>query len=145
MQPGGGYAPSPWEWGQRLGLATALLGDPEVLVLDEPVNGLDPEGIRWIRRLLRQRADAGGTVVLSSHVLAELAEVADDVVVIAGGRVRAAGTLEEVAAGYANLEEAFFSLTAPTGGEAGGGTGQAGGTGRAGRAGRDEREDGGRS
>ena len=71
--------------GQRLGLATALLGDPEVLVLDEPVNGLDPEGIRWIRRLLRQRADAGGTVLLSSHVLAELAEVADDVVVIAGG------------------------------------------------------------
>lgn len=102
--------------GQRLGLATALLGDPEVLILDEPVNGLDPEGIRWIRTLLRQRADAGGTVLLSSHVLAELAEVADDVVVIAGGRVRAAGTLEEVAAGYANLEEAFFSLTAPTGG-----------------------------
>ena len=134
--------------GQRLGLATALLGDPEVLVLDEPVNGLDPEGIRWIRRLLRQRADAGGTVLLSSHVLAELTEVADDVVVIAGGRVRAAGTLEEVAAGYANLEEAFFSLTAPTGGEAGGGASQAGRTGRAdraGRAGRDEREDGGRS
>ena len=132
--------------GQRLGLATALLGDPEVLVLDEPVNGLDPEGIRWIRRLLRQRADAGGTVLLSSHVLAELAEVADDVVVIAGGRVRAAGTLEEVAAGYANLEEAFFSLTAPTGGEAGsevgGGAGQAGRTGRADRAGQAEREDG---
>ena len=111
----------------------------EVLVLDEPVNGLDPEGIRWIRRLLRQRADAGGTVLLSSHVLAELAEVADDVVVIAGGRVRAAGTLEEVAAGYANLEEAFFSLTAPTGGEAGGGASQAGRTGRA------EREEGVRS
>ena len=101
--------------GQRLGL-----GDPEVLILDEPVNGLDPEGIRWIRMLLRHRADTGGTVLLSSHVLAELAEVADDVVVIAGGRVRAAGTLEEVAAGYANLEEAFFSLTAPAGGEAGG-------------------------
>ena len=131
--------------GQRLGLATALLGDPEVLILDEPVNGLDPEGIRWIRRLLRQRADAGGTVLLSSHVLAELAEVADDVVVIAGGRVRAAGTLEEVAAGYANLEEAFFSLTAPTGGEAGGrgggGAGQAGRTGRADRVGRTGRAD----
>ena len=132
--------------------ATALLGDPEVLILDEPVNGLDPEGIRWIRRLLRQRADAGGTVLLSSHVLAELAEVADDVVVIAGGRVRAAGTLEEVAAGYANLEEAFFSLTAPTGGEAGsevgGGAGQAGRTGRAdreGRVGRAERKEGVRS
>ena len=115
--------------GQRLGLATALLGDPEVLVLDEPVNGLDPEGIRWIRTLLRQRADAGGTVLLSSHVLAELGEVADDVIVIAGGRVRAAGTLGDVAAGYANLEEAFFSLTAPTGGKAGG---------RGGRAGREE-------
>ena len=131
--------------GQRLGLATALLGDPEVLILDEPVNGLDPEGIRWIRRLLRQRTDAGGTVLLSSHVLAELAEVADDVVVIAGGRVRAAGTLEEVAAGYANLEEAFFSLTAPTGGETGsgvgGGAGQAGRTGRADRVGRTGRAD----
>ena len=127
--------------GQRLGLATALLGDPEVLVLDEPVNGLDPEGIRWIRRLLRQRADAGGTVLLSSHVLAEVAD--DDV--IAGGRVRAAGTLEEVAAGYANLEEAFFSLTTPTGGEAGGGSGQAGRTGRTDRAGRAERKKGVRS
>ena len=115
--------------GQRLGLATALLGDPEVLVLDEPVNGLDPEGIRWIRTLLRQRAGAGGTVLLSSHVLAELGEVADDVVVIAGGRVRAAGALEEVAAGYKSLEEAFFSLTSPSGGGAGG---------RGGRAGREE-------
>jgi len=125
---------------QRIGIARALALEPSLLVLDEPVNGLDPEGIRWIRRLLRQRADAGGTVLLSSHVLAELAEVADDVVVIAGGRVRAAGTLEEVAAGYANLEEAFFSLTAPTGGEAGSGVG--GGTGRTGRA---EREEGVRS
>ena len=97
--------------GQRLGLATALLGDPQVLVLDEPINGLDPDGIRWIRRLLRARADAGGTVLLSSHVLSELAEVADDVVVIADGRVRAAGTLAEVASGCAGLEDAFFSLT----------------------------------
>ena len=97
--------------GQRLGLAVALLGDPEVLVLDEPVNGLDPDGIRWIRTLLRSRAEAGGTVLVSSHVLAELAEVADDVVVIADGRVRAAGTLSEVVSGYSSLEEAFFSLT----------------------------------
>ena len=96
---------------QRLGLAAALLGDPEVLILDEPVNGLDPEGILWIRTLLRRRADTGGTVLLSSHVLAELAEVADDVVVIADGRVRAAGTLDEIAAGYSSLEEAFFSMT----------------------------------
>ena len=98
---------------QRLGLAAALLGDPEVLVLDEPVNGLDPDGIRWIRTLLRSRAEAGGTVLVSSHVLAELAEVADDVVVIADGRVRAAGTLAEVASGHSSLEEAFFSLTGP--------------------------------
>ena len=122
--------------GQRLGLAAALLGDPEVLILDEPVNGLDPEGIRWIRTLLRRRADAGGTVLLSSHVLAELAEVADDVVVIAHGRVRAAGTLTEIAAGHSSLEEAFFSLT---GGEFGG---RAGVSGRAGLAGRPTRAEG---
>ena len=132
--------------GQRLGLATALLGDPEVLVLDEPVNGLDPEGIRWIRRLLRQRADAGGTVLLSSHVLAELAEVADDVVVIAGGRVRAAGTLDEIAAGYASLEEAFFSLTGGGSGRAPGGRAPFGGrSGRPGHADRGGRGEGGRA
>lgn len=99
--------------GQRLGLAAALLGDPEILILDEPVNGLDPAGIRWMRDLMRERAAAGGTVLVSSHVLGELAEVADDVVVIAEGRVRAAGTLTEVAGGHRDLEEAFFSLTAP--------------------------------
>ena len=96
---------------QRLGIATALLGEPEVLVLDEPINGLDPEGIRWIRRLVREHAAAGGTVLLSSHVIAELAEVADDVVVIAGGTVRATGTLAEVAVGHSSLEDAFFALT----------------------------------
>ncbi|SPT53673.1 ABC-type transporter ATP-binding protein EcsA [Actinomyces bovis] len=96
---------------QRLGLAAALLGEPEVLVLDEPINGMDPEGMVWIRSLLRERAAAGGTVLVSSHMLSELSEVADDVVVIAQGSVRAAGTLAEVAAGYANLEEAFFALT----------------------------------
>lgn len=101
--------------GQRLGLAAALLGEPETLVLDEPVNGLDPGGIRWVRDLMRGHAEAGGTVLVSSHALAELAEVADDVVVISEGRIRAAGTLAEVADGYADLEEAFFSLTAPTG------------------------------
>lgn len=101
--------------GQRLGLAAALLGEPETLVLDEPVNGLDPGGIRWVRGLMRGHAEAGGTVLVSSHALAELAEVADDVVVISEGRIRAAGTLAEVADGYADLEEAFFSLTAPTG------------------------------
>ncbi len=98
--------------GQRLGLAAALLGEPEALVLDEPANGLDPEGIRWLRGLLRRRADDGGTVLLSSHLMSEVAGIADDLVVIARGRVVAAGTLAEVTAGHAGLEEAFFALTA---------------------------------
>ncbi|TDD68741.1 ATP-binding cassette domain-containing protein [Jiangella aurantiaca] len=97
--------------GQRLGLAAALLGEPAALVLDEPVNGLDPEGIRWIRRLLRSHADAGGTVLLSSHLMAEVAELADDLVVIAAGRVVAAGPLDRVTAGHPTLEDAFFALT----------------------------------
>jgi ABC-2 type transport system ATP-binding protein len=97
--------------GQRLGIATALLGEPDTLVLDEPVNGLDPEGIRWIRQLLRGHADAGGTVLLSSHLMSEVTDVADDLVVIAAGRIVKAGTLAEVTAGYADLETAFFALT----------------------------------
>lgn len=97
--------------GQRLGLAAALLGGPEALVLDEPVNGLDPEGIRWIRGLLRGHADGGGTVLLSSHLMSEVAGIADDLVVIAGGRVAATGALDEVTAGHASLEDAFFALT----------------------------------
>jgi ABC-2 type transport system ATP-binding protein len=97
--------------GQRLGLACALLGEPETLVLDEPVNGLDPEGIRWIRGLLRAHADAGGTVLLSSHFMGEVADVADDLVVIAGGRIVADGTLDEVTHRYDTLEDAFFALT----------------------------------
>ncbi|WP_298130029.1 ATP-binding cassette domain-containing protein [Micropruina sp.] len=97
--------------GQRLGLAAALLGEPEVLVLDEPVNGLDPEGIRWIRGLLRGHADAGGTVLLSSHLMSEVAGLADDIVMIAGGRIVASGPLDEVTSGYADLEDAFFALT----------------------------------
>ncbi|MCL3777216.1 MULTISPECIES: ATP-binding cassette domain-containing protein [unclassified Actinomyces] len=101
--------------GQRLGLAAALLGDPEILILDEPVNGLDPAGIRWMRDLMRERARAGGTVLVSSHVLSELAEVADDITVISEGRVRASGTLAEVARGHSDLEEAFFALTSPEG------------------------------
>ena len=96
---------------EQVGLATALLGEPGTLVLDEPVNGLDPEGIRWIRGLLRQHADAGGTVLLSSHLMSEVAEIADDLVVIASGRIVAAGPLDEVTAGYATLEDAFFGLT----------------------------------
>lgn len=100
--------------GQRLGLATALLGEPRALVLDEPVNGLDPEGIRWIRGLLRGHADAGGTVLLSSHLMGEVAGVADDVVLLAGGRVVAAGPIADVTAGHASLEDAFFALTTGT-------------------------------
>ena len=100
--------------GQRLGIAAALLGEPETLVLDEPVNGLDPEGIRWIRGLLRGLADAGGTVLLSSHLMSEVADVADDLVVIAAGRIVTTGTVTDVTAGYADLEEAFFALTGVT-------------------------------
>jgi ABC-2 type transport system ATP-binding protein len=77
---------------QRLGIATALIGDPEVLVLDEPANGLDPAGIRWMRDLLRGFANRGGTVLLSSHLLHEIEVVADDLVVIGSGRIVAAGT-----------------------------------------------------
>ena len=95
--------------GQRLGLATALLGKPERLVLDEPVNGLDPQGVRWIRRLLRAHADAGGTVLLSSHLIGELAEIVDDVVIINGGRIKAWGGVVDVMSGHPSLEEAFFA------------------------------------
>ena len=72
---------------QRLGIATALIGDPEVLILDEPANGLDPAGIRWMRDLLRDYADRGGTVLLSSHLLHEIEVIADDIVVIGNGRI----------------------------------------------------------
>ncbi len=77
---------------QRLGIATALIGDPEVLILDEPANGLDPAGIRWMRDLLRGYADRGGTVLLSSHLLHEIEVIADDIVVIGHGRIVAQGT-----------------------------------------------------
>jgi ABC-2 type transport system ATP-binding protein len=84
---------------QRLGLAAALLGDPEVLVLDEPANGLDPAGVAWLRSLLRAHAEAGGTVLISSHLLAELAQLIDDVVIIVSGRVSFAAPLESLFAG----------------------------------------------
>lgn len=83
---------------QRLGLAHALLGEPEVLILDEPVNGLDPAGIRWMRALLRDFADNGGTVLLSSHLLREVEAVADDLVIIGSGRILAQGSAEELLA-----------------------------------------------
>src|SRR3954447_13930004 len=81
---------------QRLGIATALIGEPEVLILDEPANGLDPAGIRWMRDLLRDYADRGGTVLLSSHLLHEIEVVADDIVVIGNGRIVAQGAKSEL-------------------------------------------------
>ena len=84
---------------QRLGIAHALLGDPEVLILDEPANGLDPAGIRWMRDLLRGYADRGGTVLLSSHLLNEIERVADEIIVIGHGRIVAQGTKEQLLAG----------------------------------------------
>jgi ABC-2 type transport system ATP-binding protein len=78
---------------QRLSLATALLGDPAVLILDEPANGLDPEGVHWLRGFLRQLADQGRTVLVSSHVLAEVAQTVDQVVIIASGRLVTQSTL----------------------------------------------------
>ncbi len=82
--------------GQRLGLAQALLGDPPVVILDEPANGLDPEGIIWIRTFMRYLADQGRTVFVSSHVLSELGQVVDELIVIGKGRLLASGSLHEV-------------------------------------------------
>nr|WP_240670481.1 ATP-binding cassette domain-containing protein [Actinoplanes solisilvae] len=97
--------------GQRLGLAGALLGDPPVLVLDEPVNGLDPDGVRWIRELMRSLAAEGRTVFVSSHLLSEMQVTADHLVVIGHGRLVADAPLDEIVAGHASLEDAYYSLT----------------------------------
>jgi ABC-2 type transport system ATP-binding protein len=94
---------------QRLGLAGALLGRPRLLVLDEPANGLDPEGIRWLRDLLRDYVRDGNSVLISSHLLSEVAHTVDDVVIIAEGRARAQCPLAELKA--PNLEDAFLELT----------------------------------
>ena len=94
---------------QRLGLAQALLGDPRVLILDEPANGLDPEGIFWMRGLLRDFADRGGTVLLSSHLLREVEEVADHLVVIGNGRIVADGAKRDLLAGSGVLVRALES------------------------------------
>ena len=99
---------------QRLGLAAALLGDPPVLLLDEPSNGLDPAGIAWLRGMLRGFANEGRTVVVASHVLSEIAQTADHVVIVSAGQVRFAGPLDEI--GAANtLESAFLKLTVSPG------------------------------
>jgi len=84
---------------QRLGIGHALLGDPEVLILDEPANGLDPGGIHWMRGLLRRFADRGGSVLLSSHLLREIEVIADELVIIGGGRIVAQGTKTAMLAG----------------------------------------------
>jgi ABC-2 type transport system ATP-binding protein len=97
---------------QRLGIAAALLGDPPVLILDEPANGLDPAGMAWLRGLLRGLAAEGRTVLVASHVLAEMAQTADRVVIVSAGRLRFAGPLGEIGATNAALESAFLSLTA---------------------------------
>jgi ABC-2 type transport system ATP-binding protein len=88
---------------QRLGLATALLTDPEILILDEPANGLDPEGVRWLRELLRDLAGEGRTVLVSSHVLGEVAHTVDSVVILDRGRLVTHSTLDELTAGVAQV------------------------------------------
>jgi ABC-2 type transport system ATP-binding protein len=100
---------------QRLGLAAALLGDPRVLLLDEPANGLDPGGIAWLRGLLRGLADEGRTVIVASHVLSEVAQTVDRVVIVSSGEVRFAGPLGEIGATNTALESAFLKLTATAG------------------------------
>ena len=96
---------------QRLGIAVALLGDPGIVMLDEPVNGLDPEGIRWIRALLKSLAAEGRTVLISSHLISEVAATADELIVIGQGRLLAQTTVAELAATASSLEDAFFRLT----------------------------------
>ena len=91
---------------QRLGLANALIGAPEVLILDEPANGLDPQGMRWMRDLLRGFADDGGTVLLSSHLLGEVDAIADRLVIIGNGRIVAQGTRDELLVGAGTLVRA---------------------------------------
>jgi len=96
---------------QRLGIAAAMVGDPPILMMDEPFNGMDPEGIIWMRGFLRGLAAEGRAVLISSHLLSELPDVADHVVVIGRGRVLADGTIPELTAGAASLEDAYLRLT----------------------------------
>jgi ABC-2 type transport system ATP-binding protein len=96
---------------QRLGLATALLGDPELLVLDEPANGLDPAGVHWLRGFLRRFAEHGRTVLVSSHMLAEAALTVDDVVIIDRGHLVATGRLTDLTQDGRTLEDVFLGLT----------------------------------
>jgi ABC-2 type transport system ATP-binding protein len=97
---------------QRLGLAGALLGEPELLVLDEPANGLDPAGVHWLRSFVRGFADRGGTVLVSSHLLAEVAQTVDRVVIINRGRLVASARIDELTRPGQSLEDAYLELTA---------------------------------
>jgi ABC-2 type transport system ATP-binding protein len=99
---------------QRLGIAAALLGDPGIVILDEPVNGLDPEGIHWIRNLMKSLAAEGRTVLVSSHLISEVAQTADELIVIGQGRLLAQTTVAELSATASSLEDAFFRLTEST-------------------------------
>ena len=96
---------------QRLGLAGALLGEPKLLVLDEPANGMDPAGVQWLRTLMRRFAADGGSVLVSSHLLAEVAQSVDRVLIISQGRLVADAALDELAADGQSLEEAYLRLT----------------------------------
>jgi ABC-2 type transport system ATP-binding protein len=96
---------------QRLGLATALLCDPEILILDEPANGLDPEGVHWLRRLLRGFASEGRTVLVSSHILAEVAQTVDNVVIMNHGKLVTQSPLADLVKDSGQLEDIFLNLT----------------------------------
>jgi ABC-2 type transport system ATP-binding protein len=96
---------------QRLGLAAALLGDPELLILDEPANGLDPAGVRWLRTFLQTFAAQGRTVLVSSHLLAEIAQTVDQVLIIDHGRLLASGRLDELTRDRRTLEDVYLELT----------------------------------
>jgi ABC-2 type transport system ATP-binding protein len=100
---------------QRLGIAGALLGDPPMLMLDEPFNGLDPEGIVWMRELLRSLAAEGRAVLVASHLMSELQDLAGHVVMVGGGKVVAAGATGALAERHGSLEAAYLSLTRGTG------------------------------
>jgi ABC-2 type transport system ATP-binding protein len=96
---------------QRLGVAAALLGDPELLILDEPANGLDPAGVRWLRTFLRRLAAEGRTVLVSSHLLAEVAQTVDQVLIIDHGRLLAQGRLDQLTGDGRTLEDVYLQLT----------------------------------
>jgi ABC-2 type transport system ATP-binding protein len=98
--------------GQRLGIASALLGDPGTVILDEPINGLDPEGVRWVRNLLKTLAGQGRTVFLSSHLMSEMALTAEHVIVLGRGRLISDADMAGLLAGGVSLEDAYLEMTA---------------------------------